>query len=221
MSRMIAGTVILMVWALASPAHPQPSGQASVTDGDTLEIAGERVRLHGIDAPEREQPCHADGRPWQCGQAATQALQRRIGGQAVTCTPRDRDRYGRVVAVCETAGGSLNAWLVAQGWALAYRRYSTAYVDEERAAKRGVWRGQLVPPWEWRRGKRLAAPARASVKANGGCRIKGNIGRNGKRIYHMPGDRYYERTVINSATGERWFCSEDEAQAAGWRRTKR
>ena len=223
MSRTIASIVILVAWAVAHSAHPQPSGRASVTDGDSLEIAGQRVRLHGIDAPEWKQRCQANGRQWRCGQAAAQALGKRIGRQSVTCTPRDRDRYGRIVAVCEAGGIDLNAWMVAQGWALAYRRYSRAYVDEEqtaKAAKRGVWRGELIAPWEWRRGKRLAAPVTSSAKESGQCRIKGNISRKGTRIYHVPGDMHYERTRINTAKGERWFCTQAEARTAGWRRAQ-
>ena len=207
----------------AAALHAQPSGRASVSDGDSLEIAGQRVRLHGIDAPEWKQRCTADSRQWRCGVAATRALKKRIGGEAVTCTPRDRDRYGRIVAVCRAGGVDLNAWMVAQGWALAYRRYSTAYVDEERAAQaaeRGVWRGRLVAPWEWRRGKRLTTRATSSAKSDQ-CRIKGNISRKSTRIYHMPGDMHYERTKINTRKGERWFCTQAEAREAGWRRAKR
>ena len=108
-----------------------------------------------------------------------------------------------------------------QGLALAYRRYSTAYAGQERSAKaarRGLWRGDFVAPWDWRRGKRLAA---APTARTGACRIKGNISRSGKRIYHVPGGQYYDRTRIDTSRGERWFCSEAEARAAGWRRAKR
>ena len=73
-----------------------------------------------------------------------------------------------------------------------------------------------MPPWEWRRGKRLDAVAADGRK---GCRIKGNIGRGGKRIYHVPGGRWYDQTKIDRSKGERWFCSEGEAQDAGWRRS--
>ena len=102
----------------------------------------------------------------------------------------------------------------------AYRKYSDDYTGQEMSAKvgrRGLWAGQFIPPWEWRRGKRLAS----ETAANGnppGCRIKGNIGSKGDRIYHMPGGRWYDRTVITASKGERWFCSEGEAKAAGWRR---
>ena len=164
-------------------------------------------------------------------------LERRIAGRTVVCEERDRDRYKRIVAVCRAGGEDLNAWMVSQGWALAYGRYSRAYVNEEasaKAAKLGVWRGEFVPPWDWRRGKRLKAATqnpnrarettrtapRAANKATG-CRIKGNISSKGPRIYHVPGGRYYERTRIDTSKGERWFCSEAEARKAGWRRSRR
>ena len=208
------------------------SGRARVIDGDTIEVGTVRVRLHGVDAPESKQSCLAGGERWPCGQRATQALDRQIGGRTVACSERDRDRYGRIVAVCRHGGRDINAWLVGQGWALAYRRYSQAYVNEEasaRAGRRGIWRGEFVPPWDWRAGVRLRSSRQSTGRdtgletghGTGRCRIKGNIGRDGARIYHVPGGRYYERTRISPSKGERWFCSEAEARAAGWRRSRR
>ena len=231
------------------------SGPARAIDGDTLDMRGVHVRLHGIDAPEDGQSCWSGGHHWPCGREATQALASQIDSQPVVCEEHDRDSYGRVVATCSLAGRDLNAWIVAQGWALAYRPYSLVYVAEEsraRAAKRGVWRGEVVAPWEWRKGKRLgdarqaenavrpAVPkdeqpvrifrgGRAQVLSGSArvvdgeprCRIKGNISKSGKRIYHVPGGRYYDQTGVNTSKGERWFCTEGEARAAGWRRSRR
>ena len=166
------------------------SGRAKVVDGDTLGVGAVWVRLHGVDAPESRQSCVAGGRRWACGERATRALAGRIGGRTVACEERDRDRYGRTVAVCRDGGEDVNAWMVSQGWALAYRRYSRDYVGEETAARdarRGIWRGDFVPPWDWRRGERLAGSR--SVPKSGtsaGCRIKGNIGRNGTRSITSP-----------------------------------
>ena len=108
---------------------------------------------------------------------------------------------------------------------MAYRRYSRAYVDAEataQAAQRGVWRRKFVPPWDWRRGDRLdiatrEAP-RVAARDRSACNIKGNISHNpGKCIYHMPGDRDCERTRISPSRLEKYFCTEAEARAAGWR----
>ena len=199
------------------------SGRARAVDGDTLELGGVRVRLHGIDAPESAQSCRAGGRLWSCGREATRALVGFIRGRSIACEERDRDRYSRVVAVCRTAGQDINAWMVAEGWALAYRRYSRAYVAEEtraQAAKHGVWRGEAVAPWDWRRGKRLAGARPVPRRGDGRCDIKGNIGKGGKRIYHVPGGRHYGATGIDTSLGERWFCTESEARAAGWSRSR-
>ena len=210
---------------------PELSGRPRVVDGDTIYVGGVEVRLHGVDAPEGPQTCLADGEQWPCGRQATQALAGLIGGRGVACDQRDRDAYGRVVAACRRDGLDVNAWLVENGWALAYRRHSRAYVQEESAAKAarlGVWRGEFVAPWNWRQTERMRQPIPEPPRASAGterqtgsgrCDIKGNISRNsGRRLYHMPGDRDYARTRISSSRGERWFCSEAEARSAGWRR---
>ncbi len=144
----------------------------------------------------------------------------KIDRRPVTCEDLGRDRYDRIIARCTVVGEDMGEWMVSEGWALAYRRYSLDYVDEEadaQAARRGIWAGEFVKPWEWRRGKRLAT----NDNAPGQCRIKGNINRKGGRIYHAPGDKWYGQTRIDPAKGERWFCSEAEARAAGWRKALR
>ncbi len=133
------------------------SGWARAIDGDSIEVNGVEIRLHGIDAPERGQPCRLRGRRWPCDREARQALASQIRDRHVVCEVRSRDSYGRLVATCRVAGRDLNAWMVGKGWAFAYRRYSRAYVDEEaraRAARRGVWSGEVVAPWKWRKGQR-------------------------------------------------------------------
>ena len=221
----------------ASP--PTITGRASVIDGDTITIHGTHIHLFGIDAPESRQSCNVGNQRWRCGHFAALALDDQIARRPVTCDPKDRDRYNRVVAVCHVGGVDLNAWMVSEGWAVAYRHYSTAYVPEEeraRIAHRQIWRGPFVMPWEWRRGERLADAkgrnatgsgeegARENSKAQGEpreCNIKGNINARGEHIYHVPGGRYYNATRIDLSRGERWFCSEAEARAAGWRRSLR
>jgi endonuclease YncB( thermonuclease family) len=216
--RLLLTTAVL---ALAAPLAPfaASSSPARVIDGDTIDLSGQRIRLHGIDTPEAKQTCQRDGVPWLCGAEATKTLRELIGSSTISCTERDKDRYGRIVAVCHANGVNLNAAMVSSGMALAYRKYSDDYTGREasaKAARRGLWASQFVPPWDWRRGKRLASSAAANDNPNG-CRIKGNIGSKGDHIYHVPGGRWYDRTVITASKGERWFCSEAEAKSAGWR----
>ena len=140
------------------PTLADMAGIPRVIDGDSFEVHGQRIRLHGIDAPESRQLCRLDGKPWQCGKDAANALAEKIARRPVMCEDLGRDRYDRVIARCTVAGEDLEKWMVANGWALAYRRYSLDYVDEEadaQAARRGIWAGEFVRPWEWRRGKRL------------------------------------------------------------------
>ncbi len=143
---------------LATPALADVAGVASVIDGDTIEVHGQRIRLHGIDAPESRQLCRLDGKPWQCGKDAANALADKIARRPVACEDLGRDRYKRIIGRCTVAGEDMGGWMVLQGWALAYRRYSLDYVDQEadaQATRRGIWASEFMKPWEWRRGKRL------------------------------------------------------------------
>lgn len=226
--RALAACLFLSTVVPSGSAHADVSGLARAIDGDTIEVGGSRIRLHGIDAPENGQLCCAGGNGWPCGRQASRTLAERIDGRRVDCEGRGRDRYGRIVATCRADGRDLGAWLVSRGWALAYRRYSIAYVaDEEaaRAARRGLWRGEFVPPWGWRSGVRLPSACGGVPQENApvrqDCLIKGNVSRDGERNYHLPGGRYYDRTRIDPAKGERWFCSEAGARKAGWRRSRR
>jgi endonuclease YncB( thermonuclease family) len=149
----------LLLFLLSFPASAQSiRGQAIVVDGDTIEIVGTRIRLHGIDAPESGQRCQdARGQDYRCGQRAAFVLTDWIGRVTVSCEQRDTDRYGRVVAVCRARETDINQWMVRQGWAVAYREYSPEYVPDELAARHaraGLWAGRFVPPSEWRRGQR-------------------------------------------------------------------
>ncbi len=201
----------------AAPDHGHIVGSASVIDGDTIDIAGQRIRLEGIDAPESGQTCaRRFFGTWRCGAAATKALRNLVEGRTVTCENHGTDRYGRMLGVCFVEGIEINRRMVTQGDAWAFVKYSTSYVAEEqeaRARRRGIFATRdNQPPWEYR--KRQWSTAQQHAPA--GCAIKGNVTRNG-RIYHMPWSPWYDRVTIEEARGERWFCSEKEAMTAGWR----
>jgi endonuclease YncB( thermonuclease family) len=159
----LAGGLLLAVPATAGEAI---IGVASVIDGDTIEIHGQRIRLFGIDAMESAQRCQKAGKQYLCGKEAAFALADQIGSQVVRCEHEDIDRYKRVVATCSAGGIDLNQWMVARGQALAYRRYSDRYVPDEekaRAARLGIWDGEFQAPWNYRHGRsgRPAFPSAA------------------------------------------------------------
>ncbi len=226
-----AAPVKVVTAAKARPDASTISGRASVIDGDTIEIAGTRVRFNGVDAPENAQLCRdARGKNYRCGQAAANALAAWLAkSRPVTCMFVDWDRYGRFVGDCYRADGeSVAAWLVSAGHAMDWPRHSGgAYATQQanaQAARRGIWQGEVQPPWEWRAEQHAPKTEASSAPVrllSGSCDIKGNISKKGERIYHVPGQRFYEETVITTSKGERMFCSEDEARAAGWRRAKK
>lgn len=192
------------------------SGMAHAIDGDTITLDGARIRLEGIDAPESSQTCGKRwGGTWPCGAEATQALASLVAAKRVTCAKRGFDKYGRILADCRVGELGINAEMVRRGLAWAFVRYSTAYVgleSEAKAAQRGIWQGPAIPAWDYR-AQRWAG---AETSAPSGCAIKGNVTRHG-RIYHMPWSPWYGQVNMGNDPQKRWFCSEAEALAAGWR----
>ena len=149
---------LLLLFALAlNVANAQLNaivGAATVIDGDTLDVAGVRIRLWGIDAPESRQVCSVAGTEYPCGGRATAHLRALIADRPVACEPRSTDRYGRTVALCRVDGRDLGAAMVRDGWAVAFVRYAMDYVPQEqeaRAARRGLWEGTFLAPEIWRR----------------------------------------------------------------------
>lgn len=193
-------------------ALPSPSGPAYVIEGDTLRIGGETIRLKGLDAPDLGQICEGA----RCGDAAKVWMQRRVDGRTVSCKGLERDQQKRLVATCRADGVDLGRQLIASGWAIAYRDYSADYVAAEqtaRAERVGLWGLSYSAPVDYRqqrnRPRTLIIP--------GECNIKGDVNASGDRIYHRPGAHTFRPTRVDRSRGETWFCSEAEAEAAGFR----
>ncbi|WP_299502824.1 thermonuclease family protein [uncultured Roseobacter sp.] len=210
--------------ALALPngsfAAPGLSGTVRVIDGDTLDVGGGRVRLFGIDAPETDQMCTTEqGQSWACGAWVTDQVTTLFAGRQAHCVAVDTDRYGRIVAQCDVRGQDMGEAIVSAGLAFAYRKYSNRYVFAEKgAAVRdvGLHASRVQNPSQFRQTRAVGR-----IPPDRNCKIKGNISRKGTRIFHVPGQLYYERTGIRPETGERWFCTISDAQSAGWRAAKR
>lgn len=145
----------------ASAASPEAlAGRASVIDGDTIEIHGERIRILDIDAPESRQLCFTngglyEGGAWPCGHKAAWALSNWIGQQTVVCEPTKKDRYGRWLARCAVGGTDIAEWLAEEGWAVPYRDCKCEVVRgaaaRAQAADAGIWTGTFQVPWDWRK----------------------------------------------------------------------
>ena len=222
MTRQIVLALLLMLpSSLAFAADV--TGVPKIREGDQVTIGSNRIRLGGIDAPSTDQLClNPKGERW-------------------TCHTRTTDRRGRIVARCEADGEDIQKWLVGSGWALAYTRVSKDYEADEKAAreaKAGMWQGAFIAPWDWRvRNKKttilgtvkvppnahaiLMASASGDVAPSPDCTIKGNVNTSGECIYHKPTSRWYAKIKMKIAKGTRWFCSVDEAEAAGCRETRR
>ena len=130
-----------------------------VVDGDTIKIQGINIRLHGIDTPERNQKCKDINNSFYfCGRVATKKLTTLIDHKQIVCIEKDKDKYGRVVAICYKDGKDLNSLMVKEGLGIAYKYFSKDYIKEENYAKKyklGIWAGEFVEPYQWRKGKRL------------------------------------------------------------------
>ena len=229
--------VIIAFWALvfAFPAQPQViECTAMVIDGDTIDMTGMRIRLAYIDAPEAVQTCDKDNEPWACGDFATAELASIIEGQSVSCTVIDRDVYRRQVATCRTRVFDVGHEMVRRGVAIALDTAPFEYNEATEVAQRlnsGLWASTFELPWVWRAENPQLVPEVASreplptVRAQpvrepsyqnqNGCLIKGNRNRRGEWIYHLPGRPYYDQT-----RAEEMFCTEREARAAGYRRSR-
>ena len=149
-----ATILILFILSLKAIAG-EISGVPNITDGDTIKILNKRIRFHGIDAPEKKQICIKNSKEYSCGEEATNALKRKIGGKPVSCKVQDKlDRYKRYIGVCFLGDVDLNKWMVRNGHVVAYRRYSKDYIEDENYAQKkkiGLWAGNFIHPEKWRK----------------------------------------------------------------------
>ena len=145
-----------LMFAFATPVQAEFRGKARFSDGDTFSF---RVRLSGIDTPEKAQKCKdSNGACYACGEASLQAAEKLVGDKLVNCKPTGAVTYGRVVAACFVDGKDYQEEMVRQGWAFVYKQYVDGSVrdrylaaeKEARDAKRGVWQGEHKKPWDWR-----------------------------------------------------------------------
>ena len=232
-----------LIFVLASPSW---AAEAIITDANTLVLNGTPHRLEGVDAPETDQICvNEAGAVWTCGVEARDQLKNFVGKRDVRCEGRKHDTAyrNRRISICRIEGEpiSLNQWLVREGWALDVAPYAKerfqADQDEARGKGRGLWKGCFAPPQSARHENKGTVSLLGAACANGkvgdirnllfpdepsmppGCSIKGKFATRAhftghRGIYHMAGCRSYGRMK----RPDRWFCSEDEAQADGFRK---
>tara|TARA_B100000579_G_C22761386_1_gene819141 strand:+ start:55 stop:582 length:528 start_codon:yes stop_codon:yes gene_type:complete len=139
------------------------SGIAKVIDGDTIKIKENKIRLFGIDAPESKQRCEkiwlsisflSFNKDYPCGEISTKKLKSKINNKYITCEYTNKDRYKRFIAECYKGKTNINKWMVLNGYAVAYRKYSKKFISQENIAKKeelGLWSGTFEMPWEWRK----------------------------------------------------------------------
>jgi len=191
-------------------------GRAEAIGGDLVRVAGTTVRLAGIEAPELQQSCGAAARRTRCGAAAQAALSKLVNGRTLACAVSGADGAGRPLATCTRGGLDINGELVRQGHAFAARGLFAGYAGLERQArdaKLGIWAaGDVERPAEFR----AKIWDEAKRHAPDGCPIKGLVTGEG-RVYVLPWSPDYDRGRIQKTRGERWFCSEREAEAAGFK----
>lgn len=220
---LLLGTFLLS-FTIAAIAAAEQAKVSYVVDGDTFKIKlgrkTESVRIIGIDTPETVDP----RKPVQCfGKEASMKMKSLIAGKTVTLEKNpaeDRDKYKRLLRYISLDDQDIGAKMVQDGYAFSYKQFPHPRLEEyntlekeAREALRGLWGSvcdyQTTPALS-------EAKTSSNPPPQGRCNIKGNISK--EKIYHLPGCGSYEKTIIETDKGERWFCTEQDAVAAGWRR---
>ena len=215
MKIVLAALATFVVMSTTAAPAATIEGQATIVDGDTVEVNGIRVRLKGVDAPEMGD---------RYGSEATRGMHAVVGSW-LRCELTGEETHNRKVGYCVNGKGEdIGEAIIKQGFALACPRYSDRYVKFEQ--RNTIARLPHATYCLQGTGKLAVAPPAAplppgTLRSPGRCVIRGNINRNGVRIYHMPAQMTYQQTQIDPRKGERWFCSEADAIAAGWRKAQR
>jgi len=212
----VAVLVLTLSWQAARAENVQ--GQAFVINGAIIKIGNKLVRLRDIDPPVSNQRCDlGDGTEWYCGRSAAAVLRLMAHTRSVACKltgKMDRAEFAEL-ASCEAGGRDIGEEMLRRGMAWAGKDASQVYREAEKEArdrKMGVFQATTAAAWKFR-AQRLQ-DARSKVGRD--CVIKGNVDLFGRRIYHTPWSQWYALTKVTAAKGERWFCTEKEAVAAGW-----
>ena len=219
----LAATLLLgglvLSWEIGK-SHETTAGTYGVIDGDTLEVGGRTIRISGIDAPELGQLCRNNNKVYRCGLEAALTLKRLISVEGkIDC--RAAPGRPKEEKSCQVGNRDVGEAMLRQGYAVALPSAPATYRSAEQGAKSsrlGLWRGDFMMPAAWRDGQRLPEIEGEPRQA---CDIKGRITDKGVRHYLVPTDPGYEEIEIDRSRGERLFCSDDEAELAGWRRGRR
>lgn len=228
---------------------PETYQVVAVVDGDTIKVdyhgKTTSVRLIGVNTPETVDP----RKDVECfGEEASQFLRSLLEGKAVRLEPdisqSDRDKYDRLLRYIYLDGEDVSLTIIQNGYGYEYTynvpyqkqaRYRAAQTEAENG-KRGLWADGVCTksepvatkpqtpenePANTSKPQNTAPVVTAPATSTQHCKIKGNISSSGEKIYHMPGQQFYDKTVIDTSKGERWFCTEQEAVNAGWRKSKR
>jgi endonuclease YncB( thermonuclease family) len=220
---MLSPLWLIVFLGLATSATPDMAAVAAdppvfaIVDGDTLEVGGKIVRLYGVDAPELGQFCLNGTKRYRCGYEAALILTKLVGSGPVECrpTPVDKKDKGQI---CSVGLVDLAEAMLRRGYAAAPPTSLTIYrrvESEAKQSKLGIWRGDFILPWEWKEGRRLEARGDEPRQA---CDIKGIVSDKKERVYAVNTDPEYAAIEVDQTRGERLFCSDDEAELAGWRR---
>jgi endonuclease YncB( thermonuclease family) len=202
-------------------SHDPAAQQATVIDGDTLQVGDQIVQLYGIDAPELGQLCDEEGGLRHCGIDAALALRKllALARPALHCSPWQdggdpAEAPGATIEVCEVGNQDVSLVMLHNGYSVALPGSFPDYAEAQQQAREGglgLWHSRFALPWAWRKGER-------SPVAQTDCNVKAATGDAGGPAYYVPTDPGYDRIAVDPARGDAWFCSDEEARLAGWRR---